>query len=214
MHNQSRQFDLHPEKQWITNDGYFRIATTVFGMTIVDMWHGYRYHLNHQHRHKNLSALQFASILAKDCLNNGFSRRLPSEMAFTIGIPSTLPRTESLSPMTASARSASNAAAAASTTSTTVASSGGTPAVFNHVLELCTMTQSYRKRGRDGKMRSGERQKRGYCRCCKKKTRYFCNFCEDTLGAKLAWYCNASDCKKGHEKHVLGTVRNSNSSGR
>ena len=39
VHNQIQQFDLHLEKQWITNDGYFRIATAVFGMTIVDMWY-------------------------------------------------------------------------------------------------------------------------------------------------------------------------------
>ena len=210
VQNQSRQFDLHLDKQWITNDGYFRIATTVFGMTIVDMWHGYQYHLNHQHRHKSLTAVQFASILAKDCLNNGFSRRLPSEMAFTIGIPSNLRPQPSLSPMTASL---SAGAGATGTTMNTVASTS-TAATFSHVLEVCPYVETYNKRGREGQINNGTRNRRGYCRACKKKTRWFCNSCDDTSGAKLAWYCNTSDCKKVHEKQVMGTARNSNSSGR
>ena len=41
VHNQSRQFDLHLEKQWVIVNGYFRIATIAFGMTVIDMWHGH-----------------------------------------------------------------------------------------------------------------------------------------------------------------------------
>ena len=162
---------MHLEKQWITTDGYFRIATSVFGMTVIDMWHGYRHHLNHQHRHKSLTAVQFASILAKDCLNNGFSRRLPSEMAFTIGIPSNLRPQQSLSPMTASLSAGAGAGAAGTTTMNTSAST--TAATFSHVLELCPYVDTYKKRGREGQMNNGIRNRRGYCRACEKKTRCF-----------------------------------------
>ena len=55
------------------------------------------------------TAVQFASILAKDCLDDGFSRRLPSEMAFTIGIPLTL-QPKVLSSMTASTSGGAGAA--------------------------------------------------------------------------------------------------------
>ena len=40
-HNQSLQFDLRLEKCWVTEDGFFRIATMIFGMVITDCWKGY-----------------------------------------------------------------------------------------------------------------------------------------------------------------------------
>ena len=112
--------------------------------------------------------------------------------------------------MTASTNTAASATGA--NTSTAVATSSGTAAAFTHVLEICSLVDQYRKHGRDGKIRSRVQSRQGYCRCCKQKTQYFCNSCEDTLGAKLAWYCNASDCKKGLEKYVMGRTRNSTSS--
>ncbi len=36
-HNQSRQSELRLEKEWVTSDGFFRIETTLIGMTVVDM---------------------------------------------------------------------------------------------------------------------------------------------------------------------------------
>ena len=32
--NQARQFDLRLEKHWVTEDGYFRLITTLFGIVI------------------------------------------------------------------------------------------------------------------------------------------------------------------------------------
>jgi hypothetical protein len=37
-HNQARQFDLALEKTWLTQDPYFRLATTLIGMNVVDTW--------------------------------------------------------------------------------------------------------------------------------------------------------------------------------
>ena len=37
-HNQSRQFDIALEKTWLTQDPYFRLATTLIGMNVVDTW--------------------------------------------------------------------------------------------------------------------------------------------------------------------------------
>jgi hypothetical protein len=34
-HNQSRQFDIALEKTWLTQDPYFRLATTLIGMNVV-----------------------------------------------------------------------------------------------------------------------------------------------------------------------------------
>lgn len=88
--NQSRQHDLRLEKFWITQDGYFRMVTTLFGICVTDAWKGYKHHLRNQHRHKNITLGEFASILAKDCLRNEHNKIAESECAFTIG---TLPKT-------------------------------------------------------------------------------------------------------------------------
>ena len=38
LHNQSCQFDLIIEKQWIAQDPYFRLYTTMVGMIAIDTW--------------------------------------------------------------------------------------------------------------------------------------------------------------------------------
>ena len=38
VHNQARQYDLALEKKWVTYDGWFRLYTTIIGMTLVDCW--------------------------------------------------------------------------------------------------------------------------------------------------------------------------------
>ena len=38
VHNQLRQDELALEKRWVTNDGYFRLATTLVGINTVDCW--------------------------------------------------------------------------------------------------------------------------------------------------------------------------------
>ena len=43
-HNQSRQFDLALEKCWLTQDPFFRLATTLIGMNVVDTWKLAHYH--------------------------------------------------------------------------------------------------------------------------------------------------------------------------
>ena len=88
-HNQSRQYDLHLEKCWVTRCGYFRLATTLFGICVVDSWKAYRHHMNSRHRHYDIGLMDYVSILCKDMLNNKFSRlaALPPD-AFNVCMPS------------------------------------------------------------------------------------------------------------------------------
>ena len=88
VHNQSRQFDLKLEKHWLTQCGYFRIITTVFGICVTDCWNAYKFHNNYRHKHNKIGIVDFASILAKDCLNNEFSNENPTNIALTIDVPS------------------------------------------------------------------------------------------------------------------------------
>ena len=53
VHNQQRQKELRLEKHWVTEDGYFRLITTVFRIGIVDLWRSYDHHLPSKHCHKD-----------------------------------------------------------------------------------------------------------------------------------------------------------------
>ena len=57
VHNQQRQKQLRLEKCWVTEDGYFRILTTMFGITVVDAWRAYRHHTRLTHRHHNIELM-------------------------------------------------------------------------------------------------------------------------------------------------------------
>ena len=70
VHNQMRQKELKLEKCWVTADGYFRIITSLFGITVVDAWRGYRRSTRPSHRHHNLPLLKFVDMLVLDMLNN------------------------------------------------------------------------------------------------------------------------------------------------
>ena len=79
VHNQMRQKELGLEKCWVTSDGYFHIITTLFGITVVDAWRGYKRSLMESHRHKNLSLLKFVDMLAYDMLNNKIQDQEPED---------------------------------------------------------------------------------------------------------------------------------------
>ena len=70
--NQSRQRELKLEKHWLTQNGYFRIVTTIFGMTVVDAWKGYIWHCGPNHRHRKVNLLDFVDMMCKDMLCNDF----------------------------------------------------------------------------------------------------------------------------------------------
>ena len=68
--NQQRQKELRLEKLWVTEDGYFRILTTVIGICIVDCWNAYKHHLPSNHRHKNCELMTVVNMMAMDLLEN------------------------------------------------------------------------------------------------------------------------------------------------
>ena len=68
--NMQRQKELRLEKFWVTEDGYFRIITSVFGICVVDCWNAYKWHLPDNHRHKHCDLETFYDMMALDLLNN------------------------------------------------------------------------------------------------------------------------------------------------
>ena len=63
LHNQARQFDLKLEKKWVTHSGYFRLYTTILGMTVTDAWKIYKNVDKHP-----ISICQYADMLADDMM--------------------------------------------------------------------------------------------------------------------------------------------------
>ena len=86
MHNHARQGELQLEKAWITTNGFFRVATTLFSLTVTDCWRAYRHHLHKRHRHKNIGIAEYASLLAKDLLENRMSRSIPDTERLNMNI--------------------------------------------------------------------------------------------------------------------------------
>lgn len=68
VHNQSRQGDLKLEEYWQTQDPWFRLFTTVLGMTVTDAWKLFLWSLK-----TKVPIKDFASWLAHDCIHNDYS---------------------------------------------------------------------------------------------------------------------------------------------
>ena len=79
MRNQARQFDLALEKKWVTHDAYYRLYTTMVGMTVTDTWN-----ILKKKESKHSSITEFADILARDMLDYAFSLNNLPELALTI----------------------------------------------------------------------------------------------------------------------------------
>ncbi len=88
VHNQSRQGDLQLEKHWVTGNGFFRLVTMLFGMLVTNCWNAYKHHLNFCHCHKHIGIVNFASILACDCLSNTCSTISIEDQALVITVSS------------------------------------------------------------------------------------------------------------------------------
>ena len=76
IHNQGRRYELKLEKYWIVRNPFFRLATTLVGMTVTDAWKAYRFAISTDQLHpdKNLTMKDFTDRLAYDCLRNEFSK--------------------------------------------------------------------------------------------------------------------------------------------
>ena len=69
-HNHARQHELALEEEWVVNDGWFRLNTTLLGIVVVDMWKACRASLASNNKLSKLTILEFADRLAKALVNN------------------------------------------------------------------------------------------------------------------------------------------------
>lgn len=69
-HNHARQFELQLEKYWVTTNCWFRVITTIIGITVTDCWKAFR----HAKKGSKVTISEFADSLAYELLNNSFEQ--------------------------------------------------------------------------------------------------------------------------------------------
>ena len=205
--NQARQFDLRLEKHWVTEDGFFRLVTTLFGIVLTDCWKGYSYHLPMNHRHKGIEIEEFARLLTRDLLHNTYPNdRASEERALTImdhnnntharQIPSTI---DTLTPAEADALTTLSSLSKSRTGCST-----GAKFSNDHPLAVCEDDTYHEvKCNLSGKVRSGKRKRRGKCSECHRNTRYYCVVCQPVGGRRRHWCCpdSGGDAKRQCHTH-------------
>jgi hypothetical protein len=75
-HNQLRQSELALEKKWRTEDGWFRLFTTLVGINAIDTMLVLRSESHSTHPFKTMSTRQFTEILAEELVMNTFDGSL------------------------------------------------------------------------------------------------------------------------------------------
>jgi len=196
-HNHVRQFLLELEKHWITEDGFFRIITTLFGMGITDCWKAYKFHLGNRHRHKNISIDGFVDLLCHDLLSNQFSDVTAEEA--TLVIPGT-------PPLDGTRPASSHHVVAPAAVSTVVAFDNTTVVssltlsndsrleILSH--ELTKIEENVARS--DPSVQSYMRIRRQRCKACRKKTTFKCSKCINTVAL-----CNNTVCLGWHRSKLL-----------
>jgi hypothetical protein len=196
MHNHARQSLLALEKHWVSMTGYFRIITTIVGICITDAWKAYRYHLNRQHRHKEMEMKDFASALAHDMLHNNFDHLRAEDKVLVIDSG----RGEMQSQMSSLGMSPQNEF---QTLRTASAAASNTTGASSELISVATRERCVATHGElelvsgieKNKAEARGKRKRCSISICSKKSRWQCKVC----GAAL---CHEGDCISNHQAKV------------
>ena len=84
-HNQVRQFELKLEKKWLTENPYFRLVTTLIGISVTDTWKLAGHHkILTRHSSKDLPINLFGGILCKQLLQYASKIELMEKMEINV----------------------------------------------------------------------------------------------------------------------------------
>ena len=72
-----RQFERVLEKEWVIQDGCFRIFCSLLGMSLMDVWKVYKDYLPKSSSDKHITVKTFSKIVALSYLNNTYSNKSP-----------------------------------------------------------------------------------------------------------------------------------------
>lgn len=181
-HNHVRQFELALEQHWITNDGFFRMAATMLGMTITDSWLAVRYGVGGNSPFKNMPIREFADRLARELLKRRWSTD-PNPPIYLVDLPRP-PR-----PSDASAVSDLSETAAGSSAMSLALAPRGAIVVIPQGDAIPVIPECYRDRHHQElgpRLAGSTRTPRKDCanRDCKSKSTYICvqcnkHYCDD-----------------------------------
>lgn len=73
-HNQARQFELALEKHWVTTNCWFRIVTSIIGITVTDAWKAFKYNNGKVHADSDLPIREFADRLVWEMMDTDWDK--------------------------------------------------------------------------------------------------------------------------------------------
>ena len=196
------------KKNWVTEDRYFRLITTIFGIGIVDLWCSYDHQLPSKHCHKNCDLMEIVNMLAKDLLENEECDEIVSkdEKALVIGVDLNVLGDEQQpsNPSTASEITATSSALNSSLVGTTKETRIELE-LAKHVFKyndakLDCMRAENNPRLQETRQVVQKRTKRNSYRDCpgpkRARTAFYCDVYPSPSGCSWHWVC--CDCHEGH----------------
>jgi hypothetical protein len=81
VHNEIRQHFLALEEKWVTTDCWFRVFTSLVGITLTDCFLAYKLELHDDHEDKNITMKEFADMAAHQMVSNKLSGSSGMSMA-------------------------------------------------------------------------------------------------------------------------------------
>eukprot|EP00978_Attheya_sp_CCMP212_P033928 scaffold139680_cov35-Attheya_sp.AAC.1 len=191
-HNHVRQSELKLEKKWVTHDGYFRIFTSILGVTVIDTWKAYKHHLHARSADKDCKVLDFVEELAIEMLTNDYSTLSPSDTSFNIS-PLHRPSTGASSPQrrTSPRRLITGETGHCSISSLGMSGAGGRPETADQIKDRIKKEHVLEKRNGITNDGGSLRVKRSRCKMCSKKSTWICKCCDNLCLCK-------GDCAQAH----------------
>ena len=200
LHNQARQSELRLEKHWVTQTGYFRLLTTLFGMVVTDCWKAYRHHLPARHPHKQIEILAFGNKLAKDMLDNGFARQAGGDQVLFIPGQAGLPADSesAVSSLTSPTGATSSRRGAASFSETALSEVAKLRQIDAYIDRHRHVVENGRREVSGGVKRNA----RSRCKICRAKTKWQCAECQVYLCARKLNGEDESACIVNHLESI------------
>ena len=208
VHNQQRQKELRLEKMWVTQDGFFRLITTIFGICVVDCWFAYKHHLAENHRHKNCDLISFTNMMAKDLLDNEEKDMIEVD-SLSLCIEVTPVQDITTSPCSTRVSQLTNRT---NSSSLEIRNLKICLEVESHKLVPCEDKTDAKRPGKNQRtgrkvIKMRKRTKRGDCFECKKmnkekvkRVKYYCPECVAPMNSRFYWLCH--DCHTDHKNRI------------
>ena len=185
VHNQLRQGSLGLEDAWVTQDPWFRLNTTIIGMTFVDTKQAIQYHVGGNHPLASLTTVQFAGVIVQAILEMPLSDEVRPAISTARSVPEAI-HVGVQSPMSAVTMEPV-------LKSFIVTVPVGAPVIPEWYREQHRVCKYAAQNGAEDPTKTRTIRKRCGQRGCTAKTSFFCvscqkSFCKDGTNGRLCFY--------------------------